>query len=358
MDGLMLLVSVLLVGVAVTAIFFIVARFRTVPEGHVAIIQRLDKFERTAGPGLYMLRPMEAEAARLYVRQREARAAVPNVFTEGGLPVTVNLRYSYSLNPRFMNRDEVYYSDEERDEQLRTLLKRVFQDLMYQLALLPSSPADDPAAKSEQDRVNIERLFSPFAGSKARIVQTALEPAVREALRPHGIIVTNAPVLINGLTLPPEISGAYVDLLHADFDSSARADFIRRVRKAAPTMTEGGLVQLLNIIQNPSASIQSVFSGGTLDSEVLLQSGQISTRHAVRPTDPSSSAMYEASSGAVAGPKAGPETDNSRKMLPAEAKVATIHPVDPSPPDAAMDPDYPLTEEDNVLLKTTREEVT
>lgn len=381
MDWLMLLISVVLAGVGAFALYVLVTRFHTVPEGHVAIIQRLDKFERTAGPGLYLLRPMEEEVARLYVRQREARAVVPNVFTEGGLPVTVNLRYSYSLDPSLMNRDEVYYSDEERDEQLRTLLKRVFQDLMYQLAQLPS-PDNAHAAGEDPDRVNIERLFSPFAGRKARIVQTELEPAVRETLRPHGYVVTNAPVLINGLTLPPEISGAYVDLLHTDFDSSARADFIRRVRKAAPHMSEGGLVQLLNIIQNPSASIQSVFSGGTLDSEVLLQGSQLSTRHAIRTAGALPSAPRESAAGAQggrevardgkadAGAEVGPEMGAAPIAQPPKPEpVSTVGPTAPieSPAnkpqtagtaaglavDAGMDPDYPLTEEDNELLKAT-----
>ena len=67
----------LLVGVMVTIAFMVVTRVRTVPEGHVAIVHRFDKYERTVPPGLYLLRPMEEEVARLYIRQREARAVVP-----------------------------------------------------------------------------------------------------------------------------------------------------------------------------------------------------------------------------------------------------------------------------------------
>ena len=348
------LVIILLAGVMAAAAFIVVSRFRTVPEGHVAIVHRFDKYERTVPPGLYMLRPMEEEVARLYIRQREARAVVPNVFTEGGLPVDVNLRYSYSLDPSCMHRDEIHYSDEERSEQLRTLLKRVFQDLMYQLAEMPAPSdlqGDDP------DRVNVTRLFSPFAGSKARVLQTSLEPAVRAALFPHGIVVTAAPVLINGLTLPPAISAAYMDLLHADFDSTARADFIRRMRKAAPGMTEGGLVQLLNIIQNPSASIQSIFSGGTLSYEVLMQGNQENTFRTIQQPGANTGAgpttMQQPGMGTppepeqhAGGNKAGRD-DAGRK----DAGSATL------PSEPGMDPDYPLTEDDNLLLKTTREEI-
>jgi hypothetical protein len=305
-----------------------------------------------------MLRPMEEEVARLYIRQREARAVVPNVFTEGGLPVDVNLRYSFSLDPSCMHRDEIHYNDEERNEQLRTLLKRVFQDLMYQLAQMPAPTAsvgDDP------DRVNIARLFSPFAGSKARALQTSLEPAVREALLTHGIIVTAAPVLINSLTLPPAVSAAYMDLFHADFDSTARADFVRRMRNAAPGMTEGGLVQLLNIIQNPSASIQSIFSGGALSYEVLTQGNQENTYRTIHqpvtnvgsgpasPPPPETGTAPEPEKHAV-GKKAGQESAGGTTAGNTGSTAAPHS-------EAGMDLDYPLSEDDNVLLKTTREEI-
>jgi hypothetical protein len=352
------LLVLLLAGAIAALAYIVVTRFRTVPEGHIAIVHRFDKYERTVPPGLYMLRPMEEEVARLYIRQREARAVVPNVFTEGGLPVDVNLRYSYSLDPGRMHRDEIHYNDEERSEQLRTLLKRVFQDLMYQLAQMPV-PADPLG--DDLDRVNVTRLFSPFAGSKARTLQTTLEPAVREALLPHGIIVTEAPVLINGLTLPPAISSAYMDLLHADFDSTARADFIRRMRKAAPGMTEGGLVQLLNIIQNPSAAIQSIFSGGTLSYEVLMQGSQENTYRTIQQpgTNGGSGATAAQQKGAdtpaepekhATGKKANPDGTgaNTGEDNGSTARVRN---------EPGMDPDYPLTEDDNALLKTTREEI-
>ncbi|MFN8465700.1 MAG: SPFH domain-containing protein [Caldilineaceae bacterium] len=344
----------LLVAVMVTVVFMVATRVRTVPEGHVAIVHRFDKYERTVPPGLYLLRPMEEEVARLYIRQREARAVVPNVFTEGGLPVDVNLRYSYSLDPSRMHRDEIHYDDEERNEQLRTLLKRVFQDLMYQLGQMPApsvSAGDDP------DRVNVTRLFSPFAGSKARALQTSLEPAVRGALLPHGIIVTDAPVLINGLTLPPAISTAYMDLFHADFDSTARADFVRRMRKAAPGMTEGGLVQLLNIIQNPSASIQSIFSGGTLSYEVLTQGNQENTLRTVH--QPAANIGPTATTAHQPGASTPLEPEKQVTAKKANQDDAGRNDAGTATPSSepGMDPDYPLTEDDNVLLKTTREEI-
>ncbi len=120
--------------------------------------------------------------------------------------------------------------------QLERLLKRVFQDVLYQLEQMPleqlPSPAGTaPPAGNQQDRVNVEHLFGPFAGRKKRILQSELEVAVRSVLRPHGFVVTEAPVVIYGLNLAPEIQRAYLDFMSTDFSSSARSVFIRRVRR-------------------------------------------------------------------------------------------------------------------------------
>ena len=138
----------LLLGVLVATAFIVVTRFRTVPEGHVAIVHRFDKYAREQRPLGFICcgRWRKKSLVCMYVNARQGWF-VPNVFTEGGLPVDVNLRYSYSLDPSRMHRDQIHDNDEERDEQLRTLLKRVFQDLMYQLGQMPApSPTfgDDP----------------------------------------------------------------------------------------------------------------------------------------------------------------------------------------------------------------------
>lgn len=104
----------LLSALTVATVYYLSTRIRKAEEGYVAVIEQMDRFKRTAGPGYYFLSPIENEATKVYVRQREAKEVVPNVFTEGGMPVTVNLRYSYWLEPKHMNRHEIYYTDAER----------------------------------------------------------------------------------------------------------------------------------------------------------------------------------------------------------------------------------------------------
>ncbi len=338
---------ILTIGGLGSALFYFIGRIRTVPEGHVAVIEQLQKYKRTVGPGLYLLRPLEAEVARIYVRQREATAIVPNVFTEGGLPVVVNLRYSYRLDPQFMNRDELYYSDGDRWEQQRTLLKRVFQNLMTEMEKINTEryKKRPPQPAGQGKRVDSIALFSPFAGEKALPLQNALEPAVRSALGQHGIMVTAAPVLINGLTLPPEVSAAYTELLSNDFSSSARADFIRRMRNASPNLSEAAMVHLLNIIQNPSADVHNIFSGGTLNTDILLEKGKTSSRSSVQPSPPPSAPSTPPPSAPPAGATASPAAQPA-------AQPAAARPLAPAA--EGFDPDYALVEADNTLLKTTR----
>jgi hypothetical protein len=364
-DFVQCLFFMLIAAAVIGVIYYLATHIRTVEEGHVAVIHRLDEYARTAGPGLYVLGPFEDEVKRVYVRQREATASVPNVFTEGGLPVIVNLRYSYSLDPAHMNRDEIHYSDDERDEQQRTLLKRVFQDLMYEMEQTPAD-TDAPPQGADADRVNVLKLFSPFAGKKMRTVQIRLEPAVREALLPHGVVVTNAPVLINGLTLPPEISGAYIELLRTDFNSSAQSDFVRRLRMSAPQMTEAGLIQLVNIIRNPSADIHTIFSGGMLNNEVLLQGGQSGIRQ-VSPLPNQQQGTSQQGSGQQTGGQQASGQQTGGQVSSGQGSAAPPPETPPAgqpsrtpPPTSAddgMDPDYPLTESDNTILKSTREEL-
>jgi hypothetical protein len=379
MEALSCLGSLFLFGSAAAILVFLITCIRRVKEGHVVVIERWNKFVRTGGPGPYLLWPTEGVVGDpICIRQREMVSRVPEVTTEGGLLVTVNLRFAFSLDPKQMQTDELYYTDEQRGLQLERLLKRVFQEVLYKLEQtpleqLPSSAASAPPADIKQDRVDIEHLFSPFAGRKKRILQSELELAVRSMLRPHGFVVSEAPVVIYRLVLAPEIQRAYLDLVSTDFNSTARSDFIRRVRDAAPHMTEAGLIQLFNIIQNPTPDVHSVFSGGMLHTEMSFPGNQSETRHVVQPdtgaVNPPPAAPAAGGTGAsaqqaqVVPPYSGTQpridgNDADQPQVPA-GKSLPAPAIVPSTPsaDSSAGPDYPLTEDDNELLKSVRQEI-
>jgi hypothetical protein len=341
------------------AAFYIANRMRKVQEGHIAVVHWMDRFSRTVGAGPYWLRPFEDEVAQVYVRQREATASLPNIFTEGGLPVTVNLRYAYRLDPNRMATDELYYSDAERRSQQEMLMREVLLDLVQELSPPANAAAAGGAsAPRDEEPLDVVTLFSPFAGPKAPIVRSSLKERMSEALLAHGIAITGAPVQIAGLALPPDLSAVFGEFMGARFSSSARAEIIRRVRAAAPNISETGLVHLLNIIQNPSAEIQTIFTTGMVNQDMLL--------------DDSGAVLRQRLGGAVVQPPQQPmppapaepppaEPPGERPSEPAATPTRPAIPIAQPPAtaaapwdDADADPDYPLVESDNLLLKSTR----
>jgi hypothetical protein len=255
-----------------------------------------------------------------------------------------------------MNEGEIYYTDDERLEQQRTLLKHVFQELTNELLRTPT-------LRSKKDRVDMLHLFSPFAGPKLRELQLKLGDAVRAALRPHGIIVTTAPVVINGLTLPSEVTRAYTHMLSTDFNSTAQADFIRRLKQASPKLSEGALVQLFNTLQGDAQDMHIIFSGGMLSTAALSAAGAQPQPAGV--TNPGADPDHGRSStpapggqpemerepqtAGSAGPSGAGPTGTGRAASASRAAAF-------SAAGAAYDPDSPLTEDDNAAVHKTRED--
>ncbi len=335
--------GVMVLGAALFLIPYVISRFRTVPEGHVALVQLLHRHSRTVQPGLYWLRPLESEVAQVNVRQREAGAMLQNIFTDGGLNVTVNMRYAYRLDPEHMETDELYYTPYDRDRQLEVLLREALLDLIEELKGPAGAPANGSSGdqrnkpvKEDMLRLDVAGLFSPFGGPKETLLRSRLKERVSAALLPHGYVVTSAPVQIAGLNLHPDISAAYREYVEARFSGAARSEFIRRVRAAAPRMSEGGLVQLLNVIQNPTADIHTIFSTGTVNQDMLVTQASRSL--------PSQS--DEAS-----------PPNQVDDLSPEPPPTPPDGPQDQPDDEPGADPDYRLVAGDNLLLISTREGV-
>lgn len=287
MEALIALLIFIIIVIVAALIYIAVAwlrsRVRTVPQGHVAVIHWMSRLSRVVGPGPYFLRPFETEKTKIMIRQREATIGIPNVFTHGGLPVTVNLRYTYRLDLQKMESDEYDYSERERIEQQSTIFKLLLQEIVRNL----ESPASE---EKSARRVDIQSLFSPFIGAKGVALRAQLEQGARESLAKHGIILTDSPVAIGGLQLPESIVNAYMSLLSSDFDSTAKSDFIERVRSAAPNMSDAGLVQLFNVIQNPSAELHTIFTNGYVQPDIYIQKNDLGVRQPAPPPAPLPSA--------------------------------------------------------------------
>jgi hypothetical protein len=332
---------------------YLASRMRTVEQGHIAVVHWLNRFSRVVESGPYWLRPFEEEITQVYVRQREATASAPKIFTDGGLGVTVDLRYAFRLDPARMTTDELYYSDAERKSQQEMLIREVLLDLVQELAVQPTegksgqAPIPAPAA-ADSTRLDMVAIFSPFAGPKEAVLRSRIRERVSKALLAHGVVVTSETVQIAGLGLPPGLSAAFAAYVEAPFSASARSEFIRRVRAAAPNMSDAGLVQLLNIIQNPSADIQTVFTTGMVNQDMLLEDNGPVVRQRLSgavPQQPAPPTLTEPPQAA-----ASPPTQPAAPLQPPQPPAPAPAPAT----DDGADPDYPLTESDNTLLKSTR----
>lgn len=343
---------------------YIAARMRTVEQGHVAVVHWMDRFARVVQPGPYWLRPFEEEIAQVYVRQREASASAPKIFTDGGLGVTVELRYAYRLDPAQMPNDELYYTDADRKKQHEMLIREVLLDLVEELKTLkkPDEKAAD-GAKKNSPPLDMAALFSPFGGFKEAVLRSRLKERVGAALLPHGVIITSETVQVAGLTLPPGLGAAVAAYVEAPFSAAARSEFVRSVRMVEPDMADAALVQLLNILQNPSADFQSIFTTGAINPDLLLDANGAQVRQRL--------GNAPAQQPAAPPPSSGPQQQATQQQAAQEPPRPAAPPPRPAaPPPSSAAPgaagkqadgaragdDYPLVESDNALLKSTRME--
>jgi hypothetical protein len=226
------------------------------------------------GPGLQTLRPDETDAGEILVRQRELTLPISEVFTHGGLPVTVNLSLALSLDLAAMPADEIYYGDDERQALLTKLLKGALQQVV-------ASTPPVVAAQADPNRVDVAGLFSPFVGQTRFAVTGQLQDLAAQALGPHGIALTTDPIVIAGLDLPREIIDAYTTLVQSNFHSSARYEFIRRVQAAAPQVSDAALIQLSS--QQATGDLRTIFTTGNVQPELYMMDQDMLMR---RPAPP------------------------------------------------------------------------
>jgi regulator of protease activity HflC (stomatin/prohibitin superfamily) len=315
-----LLLGLIMLG-TLTVIWF-VRRVHTVPEGHVAIIQFMNRHSRVVGSGPYWLRPFEEEATRLFVRQREVRNLdIPNIFTHGGMPLNVMLDYEMRLNPHSMDQDELYYEEFEREDQQTRVLKGILQDLVRDLPR--------PPAQKDTNRADIDLLFSPFLTQSAQI-RAELEQRAISEMANCGVEISKGTLLISRLKLPDNIISAYTDALAMNFSGAAQHELIQRLRNAGTNMSDMALIQLVNAIKENSGDFNTIFASGGFPPDVRVQ------------------------------------TANATVQVPGTpAPQATPPPPAPSQPQGAAqssngvtnvpDGDLPLTSEDMALLRSAVE---
>jgi hypothetical protein len=216
-------------------------------------------------------------------------------------------------------------------------------------------------------------FFGPFAGPKAPAFRDDLNRTIRATLKRHGIIVTDEPVVINGLVPPSGVIEALTELQSSEFSSAAKAKFLWRLGTAAPDISEATLVQLFNILQNHGVDMHAFFSNGMLNPQALtlLSGGQPSVLPVIGPPSSQGNGGGGSTSGSVNGQAAGtapsdqsvhvpdPQPAHASHQAQGQETGRTTAPASPLPPVVYADPgcaeDYGVSEEDNALVRGTRE---
>lgn len=242
-------------------------RRRTVPEGYVVRIMRDDKHHRIQHAGRYTLGLSESASEPLLVRQHEENLALSGVLTHGGIPVEVHLAYSVSLDADHMSTDDLYRPDDER----RDLQARILQTILRQV--VAKAPPPDPELVTN---MNIAALFSPFGGAALFDLCDDFQNLAEPALRRHGIIIDTEGCMIQSVAPHPDIEEAYVDLFSRGLEGVSRTDFIRRIRNAAPRMSDAGLVYLYNAINNNPGDARTIFTEGMFTPDLRVRDQDLS----------------------------------------------------------------------------------
>jgi hypothetical protein len=251
------------VPIVILMVTWAIRRIRKIPEGHVGIIQFMDRHRRVVGSGPYWLRPFEEEATRLFIRQREiTNLDIPNIFTHGGMPLNVMLDYEMRLNPDSMDQDELYYEEFEREDQQTRVLKGILQDLVRNLPR--------PSAQKDTNRADMDLLFSPFLTQSAQI-RAELEQRAISEMANCGVEISKGTLLISRLKLPDNIISAYTDALAMNFSGAAQHELIQRLRNAGTNMSDMALIQLVNAIKENSGDFNTIFASGGFAPDVRVQ---------------------------------------------------------------------------------------
>jgi regulator of protease activity HflC (stomatin/prohibitin superfamily) len=237
------------VGILIIILLVLVARLlgtslRKIPEGEVAIVERLGLFSRVAGPGLVWITPgLEYISRTLNVRLREEQFVTRGLWFRDMVPVDVDFTVCYrldlhSLKPD-LRRQVAYYSPEQWHSMVEGRIARVLQDVISKCELM------ELIGNDQSCRVKVEHDFT-----------RSLEPELKEwgidLGQPKG-------VWLRGVELPEELRKALTDIRRTEIDIKTRGAIVEKILKRYPGLSDVALLSLLNMIGGRGQELISIF---------------------------------------------------------------------------------------------------
>lgn len=169
-----LLLYVALAGIAVI-VLIIAASLYTVEQQSIAIVQRLGRFHREAGPGIHMKIPiLDRVAGRINLRVQQLDVAI-DTKTEDNVFVKMIVSVQYFVLP-----EAVYAAYYKLDDARRQITSYVFDVVRAQV---PNIKLDDVFAKkddiAEAVKVELSHVMEGFGYGIMKALVTDIEPDAR-----------------------------------------------------------------------------------------------------------------------------------------------------------------------------------
>lgn len=268
-DGLWLNLLIFIAVPLSIGVWWFTNSFKTVEEGHVAVLEWFSKYSRVVSAGPYLLRPFERESHKLSIRNDEMSMPVAGIFTHGGMPLTVFLKYEMHLNPDVMSQSDLYCDLNQREEQQNRILTKILFKLV--------SKAPRVMRDKDEYKLDVNALFSPFFTHKEQI-QEDLEKQASVELKKHGIEITQGSMLISKYQLPLDVTAAYGEALALNFKGDSKQRLIRQLRDAGANMSDIHLVQLINAISDNPGEFNNFFSSSGFQPDIRIQTDSASVK--------------------------------------------------------------------------------
>ena len=223
----------LAVGLVILLIRLVKAGIHKVPEGEVAVVERLGRFARLVGPGLVWVTPsIEQLRHSVYVRLREEQFIIRNLWFRDVVQVDVEFTICYwldlhSVDPSLL-RDIAYRSATQWRASIEDRAARILRDLISQCDLMDLI-GQDPLFREEIERTFVRRLKQVLGEWGVRLDQLG-------------------GAWLRDIGLTAELQQALNSVRRTDVDTKTKGAVFDMIRQRYPGLSDVMLLSLFNSI--------------------------------------------------------------------------------------------------------------
>jgi len=227
-------------------LLFLGKGFRRVPEGHVAVIERLSQFARASGPGPVWVTPVLESVVRFAnVRLRPERFDVEQILSRERVPLNFSVMISYSIDfsvAKRLRSQVAYYEPEEWPKLVESHLE---SSLASVVSTYPALGVIGPDRHSWSE------------------IQQAVRRRLADVLKQWAIVLDESQgVMLNNVQLPSRLGKALVKVLTAGIETETGIQVLETIRHTYPGIPQPILLELMQSLQGRSTSQMMILSSG------------------------------------------------------------------------------------------------